>query len=93
MTTDCVTFPLAYVDAPHFEAVKVKATMTEQHLTIIDLRGRMVLELDAVARIEDPDSDRRRFYYGEGDEQVIIQKMEGCQCGGSTVTDRVRISV
>lgn len=93
MTTDCVTFDLAYVDAPGFEAVKVKAVMTERHLTVQDLRGRMLLELDDVTRAEDPESSRRRFTYGEGDEQVIIQKVDGCRCGGSSFTERQRISV
>lgn len=93
MTTDCVTFQLAYVDAPEFEAIKVKAVLSEQHLTVQDLRGKMVLELDGVERIEDPDSGGRRFYYGEGDQRVVVQEVGGCRCGGSAVTPRVRPSL
>lgn len=91
--TDCVTFDLAYVDAPEFEAVKVTAVMTPEHLTVQDLRGRMLMELDGVAWHEDPESNRRRFTYGEGADEVIIQKVDGCKCGGSSVTERHRISV
>lgn len=93
MTTDCVTFDLAYVDAPLFEAVKVHAVMSATHLIVEDLRGRMLLELDGVEWHEDPESGRRRFTYGEGENEVIIQKVDGCRCGGSSVTDRRRITV
>lgn len=96
MTTDCVTFDLAYVDAPDFEAVKVTVVMAERHLTVQDLRGRMLLELDDVPRFEDPESNGRRYVYNTSEDpatEVIIQKVDGCRCGGTTFTERRRITV
>lgn len=73
------TINVAGVDTPTHTYTKAKAILSDDHLTVTDRRGRVLLEVDARRRV-----DGSVFVYGE----VRVSAMGGCECGGTRVDEK-----
>jgi hypothetical protein len=86
-----VEFRIAYIETPTQQITKGRAVMTEDHLTVYNVRsGEAIIDVDLAGQ----QINEQTWAFGQGAELIVVQLMTGCgTCGGTRILDIVRDTV